>query len=159
MFYYGIGGNDMKNNHLFIFSINRVEYFFKDLMKIDIYDRYTIEWFSRKILKEVSIEEMYEIEETILIEINKNSRTNSTFWAGLSVIIALYIGIYAIIISLSSEFEVNYDFTFIILVFILLPILAIVLLNFKLEQLVNKKWNKLHDLIRILIHLKSEKNT
>ncbi len=149
----------MKNNHLFIFSINRVEYFFKDLMKIDIYDRYTIEWFSRKILKEVSIEEMYEIEETILIEINKNSRTNSTFWAGLSVIIALYIGIYAIIISLSSEFEVNYDFTFIILVFILLPILAIVLLNFKLEQLVNKKWNKLHDLIRILIHLKSEKNT
>ena len=41
----------MENNNLSIFKINELHSYFRDLMKIDFYDRCTIEWFSRNILK------------------------------------------------------------------------------------------------------------
>lgn len=48
------------------------------------------------------------MEKTITLDINKNSRINSAFWTGLSVVMAVFIGTYAILISLSSEFEIDF---------------------------------------------------
>lgn len=144
----------------YIFKINEIHTYLRDLMKIDFYDRCTIEWFSRKILKEITKEELEEMEKTVILDINKNSRINSAFWAGLSVVMAVFIGIYAIIISLSSEFKADLGVGMIMILFILIALFGIIAFAFNHEILFGKRVNKLHDLIRILIYLKeNEKNT
>ncbi|WP_313150840.1 hypothetical protein [Lysinibacillus capsici] len=144
----------MKNNNLSIFKINQIHTYFRDLMKIDFYDKCTIEWFSRNILKKISTEELKEMEKTITLDINKNSRINSAFWTGLSVVMAVFIGTYAILISLSSEFEIDFGFGMIMIFFILIALFGIIAFAFNHEMFFGKKANRLHDLIRILIYLK-----
>ncbi|WP_427071062.1 hypothetical protein [Lysinibacillus fusiformis] len=144
----------------YIFKINEIHTYLRDLMKIDFYDRCTIEWFSRKILKKITKEELEEMEKTVILDINKTSRINSAFWAGLSVVMAVFIGIYAIIISLSSEFKADLGVGMIMILFIFIALLGIIAFAFNHEILFGKRVNKLHDLIRILIYLKeNEKNT
>lgn len=144
----------MENNNLSIFKINELHSYFRDLMKIDFYDRCTIEWFSRNILKKVSIEELKEMEKTITLDINKNSRINSAFWTGLSVVMAVFIGTYAILISLSSEFEIDFGIGMNMIFFILIALFGIITFAFNHEMFFGKKASRLHDLIRILIYLK-----
>ena len=160
LFYYGIGGNDMKDNYLLMFKVTEVYKFFKDIMRLDIYDRCTMEWISRNTLKDLSLNELFEMEETVLVDINNSSRSNSSFWAGLSVVMALFIGTFAIIISMYPKLGENHDYKLVLLLVILLGQLILILLAFRLEQYISKKRNKLYDLIRVLIHIKgSEQNT
>jgi len=44
----------MKDNYLLMFKVTEVYNFFKDIMKLDIYDSYTMEWISRNALKDLS---------------------------------------------------------------------------------------------------------
>ena len=150
----------MKENYLLMFKVTEVYKFFKDIMRLDIYDRCTMEWISRNTLKDLSLNELFEMEETVLVDINNSSRSNSSFWAGLSVVMALFIGTFAIIISMYPKLGENHDYKLVLLLVILLGQLILILLAFRLEQHISKKRNKLYDLIRILIHIKgSEQNT
>lgn len=127
--------------------------YFDELMKLNFYERTTLEWYSRNILKELSLVEFRKIEETILIDINKDSRANSSFWGGISVLIALFVGTYAILVALSSNLDGDQSQN----IFILMMLIGVLFLIFAilyLESILNKKKNKLHDLIRLLIYLK-----
>jgi len=119
-----------------------------------------MEWLSRNTLKDLNLNELYKMEETVLVDINNSSRNNSSFWAGLSVVMALFIGTFAILISMYPNLGVGYDYKLVLLLVILLCQLILILIAFRLEQYSSKKRNKLYDLIRILIHLKgNEQNT
>lgn len=144
----------MKSNHLFIFNINELHTYFRGLMKIDFYDSRTLEWFSRNILKEMSLQELFKMEDTIIKEINKGNRSNSNFWAGLGVLIALFVGIFAILISLYSAYEVDYGTSPLWVSFVLIAILAVISIAILVDNLIGKKLDKTHDLIRLLIYLK-----
>lgn len=150
----------MKDNYLLMYKVTEVYRFFQDIMRFDIYDRCTMEWLSRNTLKDLNLNELYKMEETVLVDINNSSRNNSSFWAGLSVVMALFIGTFAILISMYPNLGVGYDYKLVLLLVILLCQLILILIAFRLEQYSSKKRNKLYDLIRILIHLKgNEQNT
>ncbi|MFC9542257.1 hypothetical protein ACFTQ7_20610 [Lysinibacillus sp. NPDC056959] len=150
----------MKDNYLLMYKVTEVYRFFQDIMRFDIYDRCTMEWLSRNTLKDLNLNELYKMEETVLVDINNSSRNNSSFWAGLSVMMALFIGTFAILISLYPNLGVGYDYKLVLLLVILLCQLILILIAFRLEQYSSKKRNQLYDLIRILIHLKgNEQNT
>lgn len=144
----------MKDNHLLIFKINVMYKYFEDLMRIDFYDRCTLEWYSRDILKEVSLNEMRKIEESIIMDINKSSRSNTSFWGGLGVLAGLFIGTFAILVAMYSDLKLEYDTAIFWLFFILFGLFIIILIAFNFEQSFNKKRDKLHDLIRMLIYIK-----
>ncbi|QTB25220.1 hypothetical protein [Lysinibacillus sphaericus] len=144
----------MKDNYLLMFKVTEVYDFFKDILKLDIYDTYTMEWISRNTLKDLSLDELCKMQETVLLDINTSSKSNSSFWAGLSVVMALFIGTFAIIISMYQNLGTDDNNKLVFLLVMLLGQLILVLLAFRLEQYSSKKRNKLYDLIRVLIHLK-----
>ncbi|QTB11733.1 hypothetical protein J2B92_12335 [Lysinibacillus sphaericus] len=144
----------MKDNQLLMLSINGVHNFLKSLMKIDIYDRCTIEWFSRNILKEASLEELYKMKETVARDENNSSRSNASFWSSFSLVIALFIGTIGILLTINTTLKVEHSFLIILLLYILLAILVFISIAICLERFINKRRNRLSDLIRILIYLK-----
>lgn len=145
----------MKDNYLLMFKVTEVYDFFKDILKLDIYDTYTMGWISRNTLKDLSLDELCKMQETVLLDINTSSRSNSSFWAGLSVVMALFIGTFAIIISMHQNLGTDDNNNkLVFLLVMLLGQLILVLLAFRLEQYSSKKRNKLYDLIRVLIYLK-----
>ncbi|MGE7912511.1 hypothetical protein [Lysinibacillus xylanilyticus] len=60
------------------------------------------------------------MEETVLLDINNSSRSNSSFWAGLSVVMALFIGTFAIIISMYPKLGADDDNKLVFLLVMLL---------------------------------------
>lgn len=144
----------MKNNHLLMFNIKEVHNYLRGLMKYNIYDKCTMEWFSRNTLKGVSLEELYEMKKTVERDTNDSSRSNATFWSSISVVMALFIGNFGILLSLNSILKIEYSFSVIFLLLILFAILFLILVAICLERYVNHKRSKLSVLLIILIYLK-----
>lgn len=154
LIYDGVGGDIVTDDFKLLFDTDEIKKKLKPLLMYDNNDEHTFNYFTRKLSQELTIRDLEVMEETINLQISKGHQFSNLIISGISVIVAILIGLVAIIFSLKSY--VPDIFSILMVFFLVMTIIIALIVVVNIEDRLSKRFSDLKNIIRILRYIKFE---